>query len=262
MKRFQKIGLPFLGFFLSSFLIGGSIQAQEMSDGSTDNLILKELGELRNDIQLLRKEVGQLRQDVKKNAPPSRPPVPPPPKRIEISKSDSRTLGKPEAVVGIVEFTDYQCPFCQRFHAQTFSKLKEAYIDSGKVLFVPRDFPLGFHPEAEPAAIATRCADKQGKFWGMREGVFENQQRLGSELYDELATELALDMETFSTCQKDPQQRKAVTADQTFGQSIGITGTPGFFIGRVEGEEIVDIKRITGAQPFAQFSRVIDSLLK
>ena len=170
-------------------------------------------------------------------------------------------LGDSGATVGIVEFTDYQCPFCQRFHAKTFSKLKETYIDSGKLVFIPRDFPLDIHPQASPAAIATRCAGKQGKFWEMREGVFENQTRLGLELYTELATNLALDMEAFSTCQSDPEVLKAVNADQTFGQSIGITGTPGFFVGRVKEGGVVDIKRIVGAQPFSQFSRVIDSLL-
>ncbi|MGB0909375.1 MAG: DsbA family protein [Nitrospirales bacterium] len=261
MNSFQRVGLLLIGFSLGVLFIGGHALAEQPTEGSTESLILKELGEMRKDIQSLRKEVGQLRQEVTANVRPSRPTVTPPPKRIEISKLNTRMLGDSEATVGIVEFTDYQCPFCQRFHVKTFSKLKETYIDSGKVLFIPRDFPLDIHAQASSAAITTRCAGKQGKFWDMREGVFENQTRLGPELYTELATNLALDMEAFSTCQNDPQVLEAVNADQSFGQSIGITGTPGFFVGRVKDGALVDIKRIIGAQPLSQFSRVIDSFL-
>ncbi len=262
MKISQCSALGIISLFLCTLLLGGFALAEVPTEGSTESLILKELGELRQDIQSLRKEVGQLRQDVKSNARPSRPPVAPPPEKIEISLSDSRLLGDSGATVGIVEFTDYQCPFCQRFHAKTFSKLKETYIDSGKVVFIPRDFPLDIHPQASPAAIATRCAGKQGKFWDMREGVFENQTRLGLELYEGLATELDLNVEAFSTCQKDAEVLAAVNADQSYGQSIGISGTPGFFVGRVKDGALVGIKRIIGAQPFSQFSRVIDSLLQ
>ncbi len=261
MRQFSTIARHVLGFSLCSLLIGGYALAEVPSDGSTTSQVLQELGELRNEIFSLRKEVGLLRQDIQRNAPPARPSAPPPPDRLEISHIDPRTLGAPEATVGIVEFTDYQCPFCQRFHAQTFPSLKETYIDTGKVLFVPRDFPLGFHEEAESAAITTRCAAKQGKFWPMREGVFEHQIRLGTELYQELATKLDLDLEAFSTCQEDPHERIAVNADLTLGGNIGISGTPGFFVGRIQGDAIVDIQLISGALPFAQFSRVIDSLL-
>lgn len=262
MSGFKIYARKMFSFALFGVLFVMQAQLGFASESTTDIVILKQLGELRKEIQSLRKEVGELRKDFKKVSRPSSPPVIPPPKRIEISQSNTRILGDSEATVGVMEFTDYQCPFCQRFHDKTFSKLKETYIDSGKIRFITRDFPLANHAEADDAAIATRCADRQGKFWEMREGVFENQARLGPELYKELAKKLALDGEEFLICQKDSKELMAVDVDQAYGQSIGVTGTPSFFIGRMENGILVDIKRVAGAQPFAQFSRIIDPLLQ
>jgi len=258
----QKYAVQVIGFALSSLLLAPQADPVFALESTTDIVILKQLGELRKEIQSLRKEVGQLREDFKKVSRRSGPPVIPPPQRIAISQSDTRMLGDSGATVGIVEFTDYQCPFCQRFHSKTFPKLKETYIDSGKIKFISRDFPLGNHAEANQAAVATRCAEKQGAFWEMREELFVNQDKLSNNLFKESAKKLHLNMESFSGCLQDPNERMAVDVDQVYGQSIGITGTPSFFVGRLEGEDLIDIKRITGAQSFPVFSKTIDSFLK
>lgn len=255
-------GLQVLVLVLCSSLLALPVLSASPSESATDLVILKQLGELRQEIQALRKEVGQLRDDFKKVSRPSGPPVIPPPKRIAISKADIRILGNSGATVGIVEFTDYQCPFCQRFHSKTFPKLKEIYIDSGKVKFFSRDFPLGNHAEANQAAVATRCAGKQGAFWEMRDELFVYQDKLSANLYEESAKNLHLNMESFSGCLEDSNEMMAVNEDQVYGQSIGITGTPSFFVGRLEGEALVDIKPITGAQSFTVFSETINAFLK
>ena len=140
--------------------------------------------------------------------------------------------------------------------------MKETYIESGKVRYITRDFPLANHAEAAQAAVATRCAAKQGTFWEMRDELFVNQNRLSAKLYEELAKKLHLDIPLFSSCLKDLNELTAVDVEQAYGQSIGISGTPSFFIGRLDGETLVDIKRITGAQSFTVFSKNLGFVLK
>jgi len=170
-------------------------------------------------------------------------------------------LGSREAQVGMVEFSDYQCPFCQRFHTQTFPALQKAYIDSGKVQYIFRDFPLAFHPQARGAAVAARCAGKQDAYWDMHHRLFAQPRRLGLELYQELAQTLKLNIATFLSCLQDPEQGKTIENDLTYGQSLGVQGTPSFFIGRVEGGYLVDARQITGAQPFTAFKALIEETL-
>src|SRR3990167_11376713 len=112
----------------------------------------------------------------------------------EIDMDDDAVLGDPDAPVTIVEFSDFQCPFCGSFFAQTLPLIKKNYMDKGKVKMVYRDFPLSFHPEAQPAAEADECAHEQGKFWEFHDGLFNNQQYLGEVLYMDLAEKHGLDL--------------------------------------------------------------------
>ncbi len=105
-------------------------------------------------------------------------------------------LGRPDAPLTMVEFTDLQCPFCNRFATQTFDQLKKDYIDTGKVRFISRDFPLDFHPQAMPAARAARCAGDQGRFWEMRTTLVKNAGQLSPAYITQTASSLKLDMKT------------------------------------------------------------------
>ncbi len=227
--------------------------------------ILQQLNELRQDIKALRGEVGQLRKAVteihRAAVSPSRTP-PRQPVKVDVPLGQTPRLGNPEATVGIVEFTDYQCPFCQRFHVQTFGQLKEQYIETKKIQYIVRDFPLDFHRHAKDASIAAHCTGQQGAYWAMHHELFTNQRRLGPDLYEELATTLELDGQEFLSCLKAPEQAKAVEADLAYGQQIGVRGTPNFFIGRIDDGKLVKATQITGSQPFSAFSQAIDSLLK
>jgi len=228
--------------------------------------ILKQLTEIQKELKILRGELGQLRRSVAeltKGAPARPEPAPKadPPVPAKISLDGDRVLGSREARVAIIEFSDYQCGFCRRFHAGTLPSLKKAYIDTGKVQYVFRDYPLKFHTLAKGASVAANCAGRQGAYWEMQEALFREQARLGPDLYRELAASLHLDAKAFEACLGEPIEAKEVDDDFDSGSHAGVRGTPTFFVGRVDGESLVDLKRLVGAQTFEVFSKTIDSFL-
>jgi len=166
---------------------------------------------------------------------------------------DDPVLGSAEAPVTIIEFTDVECPFCQRHHVTTWPMIKSEYIDTGKVKYVTKHFPLEqLHPRATPGAIAAQCANEQGKFYEYLGKMFANQQALADDNLLAYAGEVGLDQGRFEICVDNPETAVAVTKDQQAGLAAGVTGTPGFFING---------KRLDGAQPFAQFKTLIDAEL-
>lgn len=171
--------------------------------------------------------------------------------RLIVGAGSNLALGPEGAPITIVEFSDYQCPFCRQFHEETFQSLLDAYPD--QIRFVYRDFPLtGSHPEAQPAAEAARCASDQGKFWDYHHALFENQESLGPGLYMEIATTLRLDRETFESCMNSGRHTDEVLADTFDGLNLGLEGTPTFFING---------RRLVGAQPLSAFTAIIDEEL-
>jgi len=187
------------------------------------------------------------------------------PSIISVSLDDDPAKGNPDASVVIIEFSDFQCPFCSRFYHQTLPLIQENYIDTGKVKFVYRDLPLdSLHPNARPAHIASECADEQGMFWGYHDILFENQaqwNRLGPDdltsALIQYASSLGLDSASFESCLGSQTIADEVNADYLQGVSYGATGTPAFFIGNEDDGFI----KLVGAQPYAVFQQVIESQL-
>jgi len=166
--------------------------------------------------------------------------------------ADDHVWGNPDAKVTIVEYSEFECPFCGR-HWPTMKQIKEVYGDQVQVVF--RHFPLSFHANAKPAAIASECAADQGKFWEMYDKLFEaaNAQRLGEEgLYATLATELGLDLTAFNNCMAATTHDAGIQADMDSGTELGVAGTPGTF---------VNGKFVSGAYPFEYFASIIDEEL-
>ena len=226
--------------------------AQQMAD------LLKELRALRTEIVNLRQAVTGLRAAAQPPSAPAGPPVP-----ASVRLDDGPALGSPTAPVAVVEFSEFQCPFCRRHFDQTFSGLKQSYIDTGKVRYVFRNFPLvEIHPNAKAAAVAAYCAGQQGAYWKMHDALFANQSRLGPALYEELAKSLDLDAKKFQACREARESEKAIEDDMAYAQSVGVQGTPHFFIGHLKGGQVVDVQRVNGAQPLAAFTQVIEGLLK
>jgi protein-disulfide isomerase len=232
--------------------------------GAGDDAVLRKLDELQAELRSLKAEVSGLRRAlVEASAAATAAGVgqPPAATRIALDGKDP-VLGSPSAQVAVVEFSDFQCPYCGRFQQDTFAQLKKAYVDTGKVQYVFRDFPLVLHEQARNAAIAAHCAGRQNAYWKMHDALFSQQQRLGPELYKELAAGLRLEPAGFASCLNDQAAAAEVDRDLAYGQSVGVRGTPSFFVGRIDKGQVVDAKAISGAKPFTVFAQAIDSLLK
>jgi protein-disulfide isomerase len=164
--------------------------------------------------------------------------------------------GSVDAPVTIVEFSDFECPFCAQFYRATYPQLQEL-IDQGEVRLVFKNFPLTqSHPNAMDAAIAGECAYEQDSFWEYHDRIFQNQNQLGSLDYVSLAGELGLDEEQFATCMNAPGTESEVREDMQEGRDAGITGTPGFLVGRTSAQ--FRGERLVGNQPMTQFRTLIE----
>lgn len=183
-------------------------------------------------------------------------------KRGKMSLNLPVTLGNADAPVTLVEFSDYQCPFCGKFYRDSLPKIVEDYIDTGKVRYYFRHYPLRFHRQAHLAAQATECAGEDGKFWEMHNKLFDNQRNISKESITKFALELGLKEEPFSACLEEERYKSKVDKDLNDGMKVGIRGTPGFFIGRTGDGDEVEGKVHSGAQPFSFFKKEIEELLE
>jgi len=165
---------------------------------------------------------------------------------------DSKTLGDSSAEVTIEMFTDFQGPFCAKWHTQTLPLIKENYLDKGKVKLVIKHFPLDFHPDAETAAIAAECAADQGEFFEYIELLYNDPGALSDSDLRGYGVDLGLEIDSFDICIASAETKKVVDADVKEGNEKGIEGTPTFFI---NGEEMV------GAQPYSAFEKTINDAL-
>jgi protein-disulfide isomerase len=159
-----------------------------------------------------------------------------------------------------VEFTDLQCPFCRQFALTSFDEIKKNWIDTGKLRFISRDFPLDFHAQAMPAARASRCAGEQGKFWEMRLALVRNANLLSAEYITRTAADLKLDAPAFSSCSASTKYDAEIAAELEEGTRLGLTGTPTFVVGRTNATAI-EGPMIVGALPYAQFDAKLKALL-
>ena len=176
----------------------------------------------------------------------------PTPSNVEVSIDDDAVKGDKDAPVTIIEFSDYECPFCARFYTQTYGQIQKEYIDTGKVKFVYRDFPLGFHQNAQKAAEAAECAGEQDKYFDMHDKLFENGVAGGVASFKQFAGQIGLNQGDFDNCLDSGEMADEVKKDMADGQSYGVQGTPAFF---------VNGKLISGAQPFSAFQQAIDAEL-
>lgn len=167
--------------------------------------------------------------------------------------------GDKDAEITIVEYSDYECPFCARFHP-TLQQMMEDY--DGKVRWIYRDFPLSFHPEAENAAEAAECAGEQNKYWEYGDALIENQSSLGEDLYKKLAADLGLNTSQFDTCRSSDKYLEEIATDAKEGAAAGVTGTPGSFIFKTDAKGTDTAIVIKGAQSASAVKAAIDSLLK
>jgi protein-disulfide isomerase len=177
---------------------------------------------------------------------------------VKVSIENAPIKGDKDAAITIVEFSDFQCPFCTRV-LPTIDQVMKEY--AGKVNLAFRHNPLPFHAEAVPAAAAAVAAQKQGKFWEMHDLLFQNQRDLKEENLKKLAQQLKLDMKKFNADRAKEDVKKMIQADAEFARSNGAGGTPSFFIGKRDGNTVNGVL-VVGAQPFEKFKEVIDAVMK
>jgi len=214
--------------------------------------------------QQILKELREIRQVLEKQQRPAQPQqvaAPAKPEIVTVKGGGVHVLGKSDAPLTLIEYTDYQCPFCKRFYENTFAELKKNFIDTGKVKFVSRNLPLAFHPFAQKAAEAAFCPGEQGKYWEMRDALFMNQNKLDIEAIRGYANGLSLKADAFKSCLDSGKFSKQVGEEAASAGAIGITGTPTFVLGIAKGDSI-EGRKLVGAQPYAAFEMQINELLK
>lgn len=185
----------------------------------------------------------------------AKPDAPPPLTVDQIEKlpADGPVVGSPDAKITVVEFSDFQCPYCEKFFTNTLSSIQEDYVKTGKVKIVYRNFPLEFHQQAMPAAEAAQCANEQGKFWEMHDKLFQGQQSWSGspqavQTFMSYAKSLGLDSKQFGSCMTTHKYADEIRKDSIDGIALGVNGTPAFFING---------KAVSGAMPYDTIFRPI-----
>ena len=205
-------------------------------------------------------ELKLIRQTLEKMQSPQQAPAPDDKVSYKLSPGGF-SMGDAKAPLVMVEYTDFQCPFCQQFHNTAFAQIKANYIDTGKVRFVSRDFPLDFHDNARRAATAGRCAAEQGKYWEMRHVMIVNAEALKADNLATYAANVKMDVPKFKSCLDSDKFKAQIDQDIAEGGVAGVQGTPSFVIGRLENDKL-DGVRMVGAMPYAQFDAKIQEMLE
>ena len=236
---------------------------------SAQGALADESSDLKGEIEALKKGQIQMKKDlaeIKKliKAIPAggRGKARAPFKPQDLAVEGAPFLGSADAPVTIVEFTDYQCPFCKRHAKGTMSQLVKEYVDAGKVKYILREFPLkSIHPQAYKLSQAALCAGDQGKYWEMHDRFFAGKKPTPKTI-DADVEALGLDSATFKECYDSGKYAKTVDKDIAEGSKLGVRGTPSFFFGKTAGaSKIRATAMLRGAQGFPQFKKEIEKLL-
>ncbi|MDB6101249.1 MAG: oxidoreductase [Gammaproteobacteria bacterium] len=179
----------------------------------------------------------------------------------ELDLQQLPTQGDAAAGVVIVEFADFQCPYCRSYAAATMAAINDKYVHTGKVRYVFVNFPLDGHPRAPELAVAGECARRQGKFWALHDELFLRLKPDDRHLVRHAAANIGLDSPTFERCLKDPGVRQGIQVGQRLGERLGVQGTPWFFIGRVEANRWTEVTHVFGARPLEEFEKILAPLL-
>jgi protein-disulfide isomerase len=243
-----------IGLLFMVLLSASPLRAQQQQSSTDD---------LRNEIKALTQTVKEMQKDlqeIKALLQSGKPAAPPQNVVLDLSNNPSR--GEATAKLTLVEFSDFQCPFCGRHVRDTAPQIDKEYVSTGKLRHVFMDLPLeSIHTVAFKAAEGAKCAGEQGKYWEMHDRLFENQNKL--QALTPHAEAIGLDVKKFDACMNSGRQAAAIRQDMAEAQKAGVTGTPTFFLAYTDpkSSKIKTVRRLTGAQPFAAFQAEIDKLL-
>ncbi len=242
------------GLVISAVMAAQPAFAQEPSDAE----LKKQIQALSDAMKAMQTDLQEIKALLQRGAQPAAPP-----QNFTLDLANNPFKGQKNAPLTLVEFTDYQCPFCSRHVRETYPQIEREYIATGKLKYVMLDMPLeSIHKFAFKAAEAANCAGEQGKYWEMHDRLFANQQTIDS--WTVHAEAVGLDLPRFEACLGSGQQAAEIRRDIAQAQSAGITGTPGFFLAATDpaSNKVKTLRSIKGAQPYAAFKAQIDALLQ
>lgn len=252
VKLIKVLNAMSLGFIF----LGGAV-----SYAGDDPIVLRqEIESLKTNQQAIQKELKEIKEVLEQLRPP--PPILTVDLKINIAGAP--TLGDPQAPLTLVEFSDFECPFCARYFQATWPQLKQEYVRTGKIRYVFRDLPLEhIHKNASKAAEAAHCAGEQDQYWPMHDRLFAHQKALALDELPKHAEAVGLVLPEFKECLDSGRHAEKIRQSLAEGKKAGIRGTPTFFVGLTNGEgsTLNAKRRIWGALPFSEFQKVLNGLL-
>jgi len=234
------------------------------------NSLKKEIASLKEQIGVMQEDVTKIRQDVDvimrifQKTAQSRDPQAPVSLESDKSSEADFYLGKPDAPLTIMAFIDYQCGFCAQFFESVFPDLKRDFIDSGKLKFIFRDFPLPMHNMAQSGALHANCAREQGKYMQMHDALYKDAEQLSDGAFEAIYADLpGLDQKKLKLCLKSEAQIEKIKADLEEGDRLGVSATPSFFLTKTApaGEKMEGFL-VRGSQPYQIFKDALNGLLQ
>ncbi len=234
-------------------------RAQQTQPAADEKELRKEIEEMKESLNTIQKDLQEIKQLLGRqnfNAVRSR--------EVVVNTEGDPFKGEKNAKLTLIEFSDYQCPFCSRYVHDTFPRIENDYIKTGKIKYVFRDFPLeSIHPNALVASKAASCAGEQGKYWEMHDRLFSNQNALNASDMPLHAKAIGIELTKFQQCLDSGKYDGEIRKKMAEGTSLGVRGTPSFFLGLTSPNDpkVKVLKVFRGAMPYAQFKEVIDSLL-
>jgi protein-disulfide isomerase len=242
---------------LAALFVALSAGSYGLAQTSADDQLKKDIDALKEGQKAIQKDLEEIKRLLQNR------PVADVLPRDPISIANEPFMGDRAAKVAVIEYSDFQCPFCGRYAKDTFPQIASDYVDTGKVKYVFHDLPLDFHKYAFKAAEAAHCAGEQGKFWEMHGVLFQNQAALAPEQLGTYAKNLGLREAAFQQCLDSGKFAAEIKDDISEAGKVGISGTPTFLVGIVQPADgrVKVVKKLVGAKAYSEFKAALDSVL-
>jgi protein-disulfide isomerase len=249
--RHVRRSLAVLGLLLGALPLAGQTDDEKQ--------MKKDIEALKAGQQAIQNELAEIKRVLQSRPGAAADALPAEP----VSIANEPVKGSGTAKVALIEFSDYQCPFCSRYTKDALPQIRRDYVDTGKIKYVFRDMPLGFHKQAFKAAEAAHCAGAQGKFWEMHDTLFDNQSALSPEQLPGYAKGLGIDDAAFAQCLESGRYISDINKDMVEASAAGVTGTPSFLVGVIQPGDgrVRVVKKLVGARPYEDFKAALDGAL-
>jgi len=259
------IALASLAALMLTSSLGTAPGFAQDSDSDDISTLKSEIEDLKRGQRLILREIEALRETLRTAPEAAARNAPSDPNQMILSVAGAPYLGDTDAPVTLIEFSDYQCPFCRRHYLTTLDGLKQRYIGTGQIKYVMQEFPIeSIHPFAFKASEAALCAGEQGGYWTMHDRIFDNPRNLRVRDFLRHAEDLDLDVDDLRDCLDESRFAARIRDSLALGSRLGVRGTPSFFVAITDPDDpqsVEAIEFIRGAVPLGEFTRAIDAAL-